>query len=165
MRFWFDTEFIDDGRTIDLLSIGIVAEDGRELYLEIAETDWSKASPWVRDNVIVYLGKGPTVGREEARSHVLEFIGTDDPEIWAYYASYDWVALCQLFGTLMDLPAGWPRFCRDLKQLAKDLPLPAQTTTLHHALEDARWTRESWWYTWRILRCSAGCANKELKRP
>ena len=24
MRFWFDTEFIEDGKTIDLMSIGIV---------------------------------------------------------------------------------------------------------------------------------------------
>jgi hypothetical protein len=30
MRYWLDTEFIEDGKTIDLISIGIVAEDGRE---------------------------------------------------------------------------------------------------------------------------------------
>jgi hypothetical protein len=30
MRFWFDTEFIEDGKTIDLMSIGVVAEDGRK---------------------------------------------------------------------------------------------------------------------------------------
>lgn len=29
MKFWFDTEFIEDGKTIDLLSIGVIAEDGR----------------------------------------------------------------------------------------------------------------------------------------
>jgi len=32
MRYWYDTEFIEDGSTIDLISIGIVAEDGREYY-------------------------------------------------------------------------------------------------------------------------------------
>lgn len=32
MRYWYDTEFLEDGRTIDLISIGIVAEDGREYY-------------------------------------------------------------------------------------------------------------------------------------
>lgn len=56
MRYWFDTEFIEDGKTIDLLSIGIVAEDGRELYLEILEADWSKASDWVKANVLPALG-------------------------------------------------------------------------------------------------------------
>jgi hypothetical protein len=29
MKYYYDTEFIEDGRTIDLISIGIVAEDGR----------------------------------------------------------------------------------------------------------------------------------------
>lgn len=32
MRYFFDTEFHEDGQTIDLISIGIVAEDGREFY-------------------------------------------------------------------------------------------------------------------------------------
>ena len=30
MRYFYDTEFIDDGRTIELISIGIAAEDGRD---------------------------------------------------------------------------------------------------------------------------------------
>jgi hypothetical protein len=33
VRYFYDTEFLEDGRTIDLISIGIVAEDARELYL------------------------------------------------------------------------------------------------------------------------------------
>lgn len=32
MRYFYDTEFIDDGRTIELISIGMVSEDGREYY-------------------------------------------------------------------------------------------------------------------------------------
>ncbi|MFF8485196.1 hypothetical protein [Streptomyces antibioticus] len=32
MRIFYDTEFIEDGTTIQLISIGMVAEDGRELY-------------------------------------------------------------------------------------------------------------------------------------
>jgi hypothetical protein len=45
MKYWLDTEFIARPYTIDLISIGIGAEDGRELYAESNETDWSKASP------------------------------------------------------------------------------------------------------------------------
>jgi hypothetical protein len=33
VRVFYDTEFLEDGRTIELISIGMVAEDGRELYL------------------------------------------------------------------------------------------------------------------------------------
>lgn len=32
MRIFYDTEFIEDGKTIDLISIGMVTEDGREYY-------------------------------------------------------------------------------------------------------------------------------------
>ncbi len=32
MKIFYDAEFIEDGVTIDLISIAMVAEDGRELY-------------------------------------------------------------------------------------------------------------------------------------
>ena len=148
MKFWFDTEFIEDGKTIDLISIGIVSEDGREFYAINAECDYSKASAWVQENVLVHI-KAYTENyktRAEIRDAILQFIGNDEPEIWAYYAAYDWVVLCQLFGTMMDLPKGWPMYCRDLQQLAGNLPLPDQGKGEHHALLDARWTRDAWLY-------------------
>ena len=145
MRFWFDTEFIEDGKTIDLMSIGIVAEDGRELYCEF-DVDHRRASPWVRDNVIPHLRGTTTTKRADAAETIKLFCG-EKPELWAYYGAYDWVALCQLFGTMMDLPNGWPMYCRDVKQLCDDLgnpKLPEQGKGEHHALADARWTRQAW---------------------
>jgi len=141
-KFWFDTEFIEDGRTIDLMSIGVVCEDGREYYAEPLECDLSRASDWVKENVIPHL-TGEKRTRLAIRDDLLAFMG-EKPEIWAYYADYDWLALCQLFGTMMDLPKGWPMFCRDLKQLAGDTPLIEQKGIEHNALADARWTREAW---------------------
>jgi hypothetical protein len=38
------------------------------------------------------------------------------PEFYAYYADYDWVLLCSLFGSMMQLPPGFPMYCKDLKQ-------------------------------------------------
>jgi hypothetical protein len=149
MKFWFDTEFHEDGRTIDLISIGVVAEDGREYY---AETDFAaeKAgyTDWLKANVQPHLSRGGEAerSRQIIRRELVEFMG-DAPEIWAYYADYDWVALCQLHGTMMDLPKGWPMYCRDLKQLVDQCGnphLPAQTTTEHHALADAIWTKDTW---------------------
>jgi 3' exoribonuclease, RNase T-like len=46
VKYWLDTEFIARPYTIDLISIGLVAEDGREFYAESSEVDWSKASLW-----------------------------------------------------------------------------------------------------------------------
>src|SRR4029077_17890728 len=68
-------------------------------------------------------------------------------EFWGYYADYDWVAICQLFGRMIDLPKGWPKYCRDLKQWADDLgnpKLPKQSTDEHSALADAQWNKQAW---------------------
>lgn len=146
MRFWFDTEFIEDGTTIDLISIGVVSEDGRMYYAEMSDCDLSRASPWVRENVLVYLDGTSLRTRSEVATELIAFMG-ERPEIWAYYADYDWVALCQLFGTMMDLPKGWPMYCRDVKQLCDSLgnpKLPEQSGAEHHALADARWTMKAW---------------------
>lgn len=150
MRYFFDTEFMEDGKTIELLSIGIVAEDGREYYAEDAEADWSHASFWVQQNVLRHLdlskhGKP----RDTMAFEILQFVqeGGPRPEFWAYFCSYDWVVLCQLYGTMLDLPPGWPMLCMDVKAFAILLgnpPLPIQQETHHHALADARWTKHAW---------------------
>lgn len=149
VKIWFDTEFIEDGETIDLISIGAVREDGLKFYAENADCDLSRASDWVKDNVIVHL-TGKTVDQTTIAKEMIEFAG-GEPEFWAYYCSYDWVALCQLYGTMMDLPKGWPMFCRDLKQYADFsgvTKLPEQGGTEHHALADALWTRDAWTYVY-----------------
>lgn len=148
MRFWFDTEFLENGRTIELISIGVVSEDGREYY---AETPLSRSlassDPWLVKNVLPHL-KAATTDRKQIADDLIRFFG-EKPEVWAYYADYDWVALCQLYGRMIDLPKGWPMFCRDVKQLAdsKGNPkLPEQASAEHDALADARWARDAWNY-------------------
>lgn len=145
MKVWLDTEFIEDGKTIDLISIGLVREDGEVLYVENSECDLSRADAWVRENVITKL-TGPRATRAEIAVMVRDFVGPS-PEFWAYYADYDWVVLCQLYGRMIDLPKGWPMYCRDLKQEAdrRSTRLPQQTDGAdHNALADAKWTRDSW---------------------
>jgi 3' exoribonuclease, RNase T-like len=147
MKYWFDTEFIEDGRTIDLISIGIVAEDGRKFYCEF-DFDHRRASPWVKENVIPHLKGDTTYRKAIAAKLITEFCG-EKPEFWAYYGAYDWVALCQLFGTMMDLPKSWPMYVRDVKQLCDQLgnpKLPEQGKGEHHALADAEWTKAAWQY-------------------
>ncbi len=147
-RFFFDTEFNEDGRTIDLISIGVVAEDGREFYAISTEFDPVRCNPWVRENVLPLLPPRDDpkwMTRREIADGLLVLVGSDKPEWWAYYADYDWVALCQLYGPMIALPNGWPMFCRDLKQWAVDLgnpKLPKQKGREHDALADAQWNRE-----------------------
>ena len=57
MKYFYDTEFVEDGITIDLVSIGIVAEDGREYYAVSSEFDLNKfmARDWMMENVFPSL--------------------------------------------------------------------------------------------------------------
>ncbi len=149
MRIWFDTEFIERGceHTIQIISIGMVREDGAELYLESSEFDPATASEWVRVNVLDKLGpESERMPRAEMRARIVEFCG-DSPEFWAYFSAYDWVVLAQLMGSMADLPKTWPIWAHDLKQFAWSLgdpELPAQPLRAHNALVDARWNVEAW---------------------
>jgi len=145
MKIWFDTEFIEDGNTIDLISIGMAREDGAGLYLESSECDFSRADLWVKENVIAHLS-GNTTTRADIARQVRSFAG-DAPEFWAYYADYDWVVLCQLYGRMIDLPTGWPMYCRDLKQSADERGVDLSTIPNlqeHNAHSDAKWCRDAY---------------------
>jgi hypothetical protein len=52
-RVFYDTEFREDGRTIDLLSIGLVRETGESYYAVVSDADWEavKKDDWLRENV------------------------------------------------------------------------------------------------------------------
>lgn len=165
MRYFYDTEFIEDGKTIDLISIGVAAEDGRSYYAISTEFNPKRASQWVKDNVLAHLPPrhvnfgDPSVAprikdeamhwksRADIASDLVRFFQNGPQqkfELWGYYADYDHVALCQLFGTMMDLPKGWPMYTRDIKQLCDSLgnpELPEQGKGEHHALADARWNK------------------------
>jgi len=136
VKYWIDTEFIAKPYTIDLISIGLVAEDGREFYAESSEVDWSKASLWTLENVRPQLdGKG--MMREEIGYAVRQFTdGDEHPVFWGYFPAYDWVALNWLFGSMDELPFHYPQLCLDIKQWAIELgdpELPHQSGPRHHA--------------------------------
>lgn len=170
MRYYLDTEFVEDGKTIDLISIGIVDQNGRTYYAVNRECDFTNASPWVWENVLRPMGiydsrdiltnpGSPEISprlretilasrcRETIASEILQFIGFDDEiEFWADYCAYDWVAFCQLYGTMMeDLPRHFPMYCNDLQQALTKTPgisLPPQVGQ-HHALHDAIWCKNA----------------------
>jgi hypothetical protein len=147
VKYWIDTEFIERPFTIDLISIGIVSEDGREFYAESSEVDWSKASQWTLQTVRPQLD-GKKMPREEIGYAVRRFIDEDDtPVFWGYFAAFDWVLFGWLFGSMHEQPFHFPALCLDIKQWAIELgdpELPPQIGASHHALADARWTRDAW---------------------
>ncbi len=80
MRYFIDTEFHEDGRTIDLISIGIVAEDGRELYACNLDAELHRCHEkdfWLKDNVLSKLppySDGVWMRKKEIRTQVLDFV-------------------------------------------------------------------------------------------
>lgn len=235
MNYYIDAEFCEgpqDKRvlgikygktkpTIDLISLAIVAEDGRELYLISKDFNlreaWNRWQPrtgegdrnnrepreyWIRENVLLPIHNelapkeyGGSIIRhfsyenfkwlineygktnKQIAEEVLDFIGEGErvatpfdnpvfthksgikytqPTFYAYYADYDWVVFCWLFGRMIDLPKGFPMYTRDLKQMLdekkwvtawedrdpKRHPNYPKQINEHSALFDARWNRD-----------------------
>jgi 3' exoribonuclease, RNase T-like len=157
MKYFLDTEFLDDRTAIDLISIAVVCEDGREYYACNDEVELERIyeDPWLSENVAPYL---PAICGEQWKCRLAiaadlrEFVSgeTGSNEFWGYYPAYDWVALCQLYGKMIDIPRAFPKQCFDINQLratirlsdgglAKKLPKPADA---RNALVDARWNRD-----------------------
>lgn len=154
-RYFYDCEFVEDGRLIDLVSIGVVDELGREFYAVSTEFDDTRAVPWVRRNVLDKLPSPSDKAwrsRERIRIDLYEFLmepirgRQESMELWAWYAAYDHVALAQLWGAMPALPREIPRFTKDLRQMWDDLGKPAlpDASGRHDALVDARHNLARW---------------------
>lgn len=235
MKYFIDTEFLEGKQkevfpislfrkekpnTIDLISIGVVAEDGREYYaiskdfnlkeawnrydLVQESGDMRNMFPngrklyWIRKNVlkpIFYELSGKDIDfhdlsasftykqmkylinkygktNKEIAENIITFCrhpnslsyNPPSPEFYAYFADYDWVVFCWLFGKMIDLPKGFPMYCKDLKQMIddkqsqidfntsvteprkdikshKDFP-KQDASKSHNAIEDARWNKQ-----------------------
>ena len=154
-KYFIDTEFIEKPCTIQLISIGIKCEDGREYYAISSEFNDQDADNWVVCNVIPKLEED--IVRKPLhtiREELLVFV-KDNPEFWGYYADYDWVVFCWLFGRMVDLPNGWPMYCKDLKQLADEtgklrFDCPNSPNGEHNALCDAKWNEDFYNYLIKI---------------
>ncbi|HWE91711.1 MAG TPA: polyadenylate-specific 3'-exoribonuclease AS [Pseudonocardiaceae bacterium] len=157
MRFFYDCEFIEDGVTIDLVSIGVVDETGREFYAVSTEFDPDRAGTWVRQHVLPKLPSPASRAwrsRAAIRDDLFAFLsGAEDAEngekieLWAWIAGYDHVALAQLWGAMPALPRPIPRFTHDLRQRWEDAGkprLPPAPTDAHDALADARFNLVRW---------------------
>lgn len=146
----YDLEFLEDGRTINMISIGMVCDDGREYYAVNRNMPVRRIRKhqWLMGNVVPHLPQGhgdrrlampkrwlfdytdPVVKpHQQIAAEVAAFIqtainpeqGADPIELWANYGAYDHVCLAQLWGPMMALPAGVPMFTHDIQQEARRL--------------------------------------------
>ena len=172
MKYFLDTEFIEGfhkplfGKKrhfIDLISIGLVREDGLTYYAISTDFNGKDADSWVYANVIAQLPDRPNAdpfqhhaqrywrSNETIKRDMLTFFGCwrdqlfyrapEGIEIYGYYSDYDWVLFCSLFGRMIDLPKGFPMYCIDLKQTLDEkvrsglFPQPHRPQDFDDALE------------------------------
>lgn len=162
MRVYMDWEFLEEGNSVYPISVGMVCEDGAELYYEFLQAPWEKIynHNWLKENVLpalhkkysiaVATGEGNQVMASTLyiRGKVREFLyeaSQDSPiELWGWYSAYDHVCLAQLFGRMVDLPGFVPMWTNDLKQEVMRLGNPRVPSMRepsekpHNALDDAR---------------------------
>jgi hypothetical protein len=156
-RYFFDCEFIEDGRTIELVSLGAIDTDDREYYAVSTEFDPAGAIDWVRRNVLDKLPSPADPAwrsRAALRDTLYDYLtaplrdGTADRiELWAWLAAYDHVVLAQLWGAMPALPREIPRFTHELRQRWEELgrpTIPGHGTDRHDALADARLGLARW---------------------
>ncbi|MCA7893458.1 3'-5' exonuclease family protein [Burkholderia cepacia] len=133
------TDFID----CDLISIALVAQDGREFYGERSDFDRSSCSEFVRAAVLPQLGQFPeqVYSREALRCALLAWLSQLEseppPRMLCFDYGGDWELLVDLLG---DVPSSWLA-CR-LGEEALDVHRVEmyfkQYGGRHHALFDAR---------------------------
>lgn len=188
-KIMYDCEFKEDGETIDLISIGMVNYDtSAEYYAVSNEFDTRRVAQdwWLMKNVMssiehesfvvsdfdgapvvrdIFVTDKDVKSRKQIALEIEEFVGNDrEPEFWAWYSAYDHVALAQLWGRMIDLPARIPMYTCDIKQEHKRVGypiMPKQPSGKHNALDDAKFNVARFEH---ILRCEKYLATLE-KRP
>jgi hypothetical protein len=131
MKFWLDTEFNE--YLGELISLALVAQDGREWYGVRHTTE--SVGAWVREHVLPVLGAEPQ-NDLDLRVSLIQFL--------AQYETHE---------VIVDFPEDIVYFCRFLTPgpgewrgpdsmtftLRDDLPDTSKTSAVpHNALEDAR---------------------------
>ena len=149
MLVFLDTEFTDFARP-DLISLALVAEDGREFYAERTDYNTSSCSEFVLETVLPLLGRvpGATCSTDELTARLRAwFEALPEPATIIYDYEGDWLLLaCAWLGKAHQAaPANvgdklhldshtitHPMFEQTLNRVYTDDWHP------HHALADAR---------------------------
>ena len=148
MRVFIDTEFTDFHNPC-LISIGLVAEDGREFYAELSD-GWTVecCTPFVIDQVLPLFDRHPltTMTRAEVKERLVVWIGgiAEAVEI-IYDTETDWRLMAALLwampfnGKAIDGRfLSWPGFAMANRYEDYMRKILINEPQRHHALVDAR---------------------------
>ena len=150
-RFYLDTEFMDGtsrsySQYLQLISLGVVDDDGNTFYAINADAQMWRANDWVRENVLPLLPDRSAplwMMQAEIAARFKAFIGDAIPEFWGDCCAYDYVVITSLLSGMACWPEGWPYYFNDVAALldttkAAGIDLAVPNAQPHNALEDAR---------------------------
>jgi len=141
MRIFVDCEF-SDFIQCDLISIALVADDGREFYGERSDYDRASCSEFVRAAVLPQLGQNPgcVFTREALRAALVAWLAQLDSESERLLC-FDWFGDWELLCDLLDgPPPGWQAINVGglLDRHRSEDYYRLHGAPRHHALHDAR---------------------------
>ena len=117
MKLFFDTEFTGLHKATTLISLGIIAENGKTFYAEFTDYNQDQVDSWVEENVIANLRLinpyNSSLGCLEVRGdhamvkeRLIAWLAQfPSVEMWSDCLAYDWVLFCNIFGNAFDIPA------------------------------------------------------------
>lgn len=134
MKLFFDTEFTGLHKNTTLVSIGIVAENGKRFYAELSDCDESQCDDWIKENVLkhtILCGNDTLAARLGEDSNTTVILGSkadiryefgdwlkqfDEVQFVSDVCHYDMVLLIDIFGGAFDLPKNVSTVCYDINQ-------------------------------------------------
>lgn len=134
MNLFFDTEFTGLKKNTNLISIGIVAENGKRFYAENCRiiTSISHMDKWIEENVIKNTAIGGNKDIEKSllydpnttvilysdiRTGLEKYLSQfDKVQFVSDVCHYDFVLLIDIFGDAFDLPSNVSPVCYDINQ-------------------------------------------------
>lgn len=133
MNLYFDTEFTGLKKSTQLISLGIIYENGRTFYAEFNDYNPNECDEWIQKNVIEKLtlsdknyfwkideSDGSTIckgSKQYVRAHLEYWLSAyDNIQLVSDVCHYDMVLFVDLFGTAFDLPASINPSCHDINQ-------------------------------------------------
>lgn len=157
-RFFYDFEFEEkptqNGVAIDIISLGMIDENKKGIYLVNKNYDWNKCTnEWLKQNVQSYLQIDKitkNINLSQFKNYILQLIdyhNGDQIQLYGYYSAYDHVCLGNCFGRMIDLPKYIPMLTYDLKQIMDNQGITEQIVDMfikdnnkpHNALSDCLW--------------------------
>lgn len=132
MNIYFDTEFTGLYKDTDIISMGLISEDGKELYLEFKGLDVAKQDIWLKKNVLPYTVLYGEADWEDIVDNVMNYhSGTkeelkgvlltwlrqfDNVQLVSDVCHYDMVLFIDIFGSAFDIPKNVSASCHDINQ-------------------------------------------------